>query len=527
MPLLAQIADQARTSEDTAFAVRVQSQAATLMWPMDRERARAVFRRAFQTTSKPDDSAERRQLRAELLNQIANRDTELAEEIARTLADSPDLSKEPLSRAEAAASEAERRELMISVALQIVEREPYRAMALGQLSLALGISPQLARLLVLMRTVERGLADLLFSGAVARLERTQAADLADLHTLGSYLVSAINSSSKDAIAKPVVVRFLGLAYRRIIGRRAAEPGERNAKQDEGAAAYFVGRQLSDLFARYMPERRAELDRRIAEVGGVGAADREIDLSGIQSRPPSETAREARLATDDRERDALYARAAFEWLAKGEVNEAQGAASKISDSQMRDRLLAQIARRQSIEGQIEDAVAVAQRIEDDAARVGVLIRLAGAALAARDRARATELLNEAEREAARSEPSLQRVEALLTVVSRFASFDAVRAFEVMQTAVKSLNGIVAPRQKSHLLAGDQTASSPSSDELYRLDFEGTLSVLARVDFDRALLMAEQLADREASLVAQLAVCRGGMGRATKGQAADDAGPEASP
>src|SRR5262245_31056179 len=101
--LLEELADQARESDNLAFAVRAQSQAAALLWAQDAERARAIFRRAFQSLeseptapTKTDGrrapiatlAADKRQLRTELLNQIAARDPQLAEDLARDLADS-------------------------------------------------------------------------------------------------------------------------------------------------------------------------------------------------------------------------------------------------------------------------------------------------------------------------------------------------------------------------------------------------------------------------------------------------------
>src|SRR2546426_12749329 len=47
--LLEQLADQSRSSDNLSFAVRAQSQAATLLWPHNSERARAIYRRAFQS----------------------------------------------------------------------------------------------------------------------------------------------------------------------------------------------------------------------------------------------------------------------------------------------------------------------------------------------------------------------------------------------------------------------------------------------------------------------------------------------
>ena len=518
--LLSHLADQARLSEDLAFAVRAQSQAALLLWPYDCERARAIFRQAFQSLARePLGQSDRRQLREELLNRIASRDTGLAEELARALVYLADNQKD-------ARADAERRELLITVALQIVERDPYRAMALGQLSLGSPatnreegalISQNFARLLVLMRAVDSGLSDLLFSSAVIRLERSQAINLDDIHTLGSYLVSSVNSATKDSISRQVIERFLSLAFNQIMLHRNSEE---RGKPDEAPAVYFITRQLTDLFARYMPDRFKKVQRKIDEMNEASALDRTADLGLAQPTSPADIAGDARASSNESERDSLYARAALGWLAKGEMNEAQSAARSIANRDMRDRVLAQIARRQTSEGRIDEAVAVALRIEDDTARVSALVKLAGAALASRDRVRAIELLDEAEAEAIKAQPTVARAQSLLTIVSSFSAVDTVRAFEVMQSAIKSINEIPSPAGQKRFTGNQQPdVVATASADLYNLNFESTLSVLAQTDFDRALLLAQQLTIKDASLIAQLAVCRGGLARAPETEHAE--------
>jgi len=565
--LLVQLADQARSSNDLAFATRAQSQAATLLWSHDRESARVIFRRTFQSLSpttsfKIADNAdnfsaltlvEKQQLRAELLNQIAARDPELAEELARALADSLDTLKDGCvsgtagvncdaaartasqSGAASAQGNAERRELLISVALQVVERDPQRAMALGQLSLALGISQNFSRLLMLMRTVDAGLADLLFSSATARLQQSQAADLADIHLLGSYLVASVNSSAKHPVSKSIIVSYLNLAFSQVTRRAALAlkaPYDKPPRPDESAALYFIERQLIDLFAQYLPDRAAPLQRRIAEMNDATPHNPAIDLNSLDTSGPVEIAYEAREASNDRERDSLNARAAMAWLAKGEVREAHASASKISDPQLRDRVLAQIARRYITEGQIEDAAAVARCIEAETPRVEALVMLSGAALASKDRVRATELLNEAESYSIKARPTLPRAHSLLKIASSFSAFDVVRGFEVMQTAVKAINEI-GSIQNDNKRTQSREASNASDTEQFKLnklrdsEFESTLAVLARADFDRALLLAQQLSGKDTSVVAQIAVCRGALAnqQAKEVSAGDEAHVEA--
>jgi hypothetical protein len=567
--LLIQLADQARLSDDLTFAVRAQAQAATLLWATDAERARSIYRQAFKSlvanaAQKSADNAdgsntassnttgsnssgsnsaaraganlsfaEKQQLRSELLNQIAARDSELAEELARSLtevsesakencgSDSPagncDQSSHTVAQSLAGSSAApsqgdiERRELLISVALQVVERDPQRAVALGQLSLASGVSQNFSRLLMLMRTIDPAMADLLFSCALARLEQS-AAELSDIHTLGAYLVASVNSPAKQTLSRSEIVKFLRIALNQITRRAEISLISRAARPDESAAIYFIQRQLTDLFARYLPEKNDQMMRKLSVINEDSSRDQmTIDPASLRSSPPLEIAREARDTDDDRERDSLNARAALGWLGKGEIREALNAAMKIADAQLRDRVFGQVSRRYALEGHIEDGVATARRIESDAARIDALVILSSVSLASKDRVRATELLNEAEAYAIKARPASTRARSLLKIVSSFSAFDAARGFEVMQAAVKAINDVYSIEEQSRQSAKSAatTAREINLEELRDPAFEGTLAALAQTDFERALLLAQQLNAKDASLAAQLAVCRGGL------------------
>ncbi|MFY9611644.1 MAG: hypothetical protein WAU45_23900, partial [Blastocatellia bacterium] len=177
---------------------------------------------------------------------------------------------------------------------------------------------------------------------------------------------------------------------------------------------------------------------------------------------------------------------------------------------------QIARKHSAEGRIEDAVAVARRIDDGSSRVEALVMLAGSALALRNRPRAVEILNEAENNSAKLRVAAARVNSLLKVASAVSAFDTARGFEIMQSVVKAINEAAAQQEDlKHQGSPKASASSapdaqkPKIDASYSIVLEGTLSILARADFERALLVAQQIEIKEASVAAQLAVCCGGL------------------
>jgi hypothetical protein len=406
--------------------------------------------------------------------------------------------------------------MLISVALRIVEREPQQAMALAQMSFPLGLSPNFSRLLTLMRANEPGLADLLFSSAVARLEQLPVVDLGDIHTLSSYLVSA-GSSARESMGRALVTRFLNLAFDQIAncGATATIAGARTARRDESAAVYFIGRQLTDLFARYQPDRLEQLQQEISELTETGPPDSVIELVSYEASGPAEMEADALQIGDAHKRDALYARAALAWLAKDEPRRAQSAAFGIADPEMRDRVLGQLVRKHSAEGRVEDAIGVARRIEDISSRGDALVMLAGS-VASKNHPRAIEILNEAESNSAKLRTPAARVNSLLKVASTVSAFDPSRAFEIMQSVVKAINEAGSqpdePKQAGWPKASTSSATDLSKSrigESYTPALDSTLAVLARADFDRALLVAQQIEVKEATVAAQLAVCRGGL------------------
>jgi hypothetical protein len=541
LPLLAALADQASQSADLTFAVHAQSQAATLLWPYDREQARAIYRRAFQFlvcndsaipeaasvyrfSHLPITTIAKQHLLVELLQEIAGRDPGLAEDLARAtvLGNREDDSSHVFNASTHTApaqSDVERRDLLANVALQLVERDPARAMALAQSSLAFGVSRHFSQSLLSLRAVDVERADLLFASAVGCLERSKDVELSSLHTLGTFLVSARDSIAGESVNRGVVVRFLNCALAQLsrlsqmaAGRRGDGPANQGIAAEDEAIIDFIGRQLGDLFARYMPDRLGQFKRKIAKLSATNANDPAIVPAPIYPSNPNEIVREARAASMAADRDMLYARAAFAWLARGEVSRAQAAAAEVAAATIRDRVMIQIARRYSSAGRLDCAVAVARRIEDVVARANLLTGLAGAALVSKDGVRATDLLDEAVGCALAAPPSRVRRLALIGIAGSFTAFDANRGFAVMQTAVKAINEVLAQREASYRARSNPGAAGEfETGELYGSGFEAAFAALGRVDFERAWSLAQQFTARDISVLAQLAVCRGRLAR----------------
>ena len=254
----------------------------------------------------------------------------------------------------------------------------------------------------------------------------------------------------------------------------------------------------------------------------------IDPSLMKIASATDIARAAIESSDQTERDSLYARAALSWLSQGDLKEAQTCAVKITDVATRDRVLVQVVRRQSSEKHLEDAIVLSRRISDETARVELLVMLSSAARVTMGNARAAELLNEAGACSLKAKPSLDRARSLVMIASSFSAFDTTRSFEFFQSAIKAIEDITKPEESKDepnlSAARTRAAQSVALDALYAASFESTLAVLARADFDSALALARQLPGEEASVIAQLAVCSGGLVETTQREhatAGDDA------
>src|SRR6185295_5847575 len=174
---------------------------------------------------------------------------------------------------------------------------------------------------------------------------------------------------------------------------------------------------------------------------------------------------------------------------------------------RDRVLIQIARRYASDGKSEDALLVVQRMTDIVARVDGLVLLGAAASASKDKTRAVELLSEAEDGILKTRPTIDRARALVKIANSFSGLDSMRTFNALELAVAAINEIIKRQDSKE--TSSQAAPPSKLEELVSATFEDALTALAASDFDRALLLAQQLDGEEAPVLAQLAVLRGGL------------------
>jgi hypothetical protein len=489
--LLSELAVRSRQIGEPDLRLSCQLEVAALLWSREPEQARQIYRDAFDALVQPSFASADEKLNAAkristLLAEVARHDPALAEGFSQRMAVlmAPDDTSPENTPASA------RGEMLSNAALEMLPGDPERAAALGSLALADGLTPSLTRLLIVLRGVDAPRADALFSAALATVLQRPNPDLTDVGALAFYLV-AIGGSRPDGVPVDAMRAYLDVALRLI--------AQTSSDAAEASSAYFIGRQLSTFYVKYLPERSPELEARVAL------------LSQSDGLLRAERAASARSAGSDAP-DAVHARAATTALERDDYSAARAEAAAIEDDSLRARIHAQAVLRLLRMRRFDEATGEIARVPDPARRASLLVQLASAAHARGDLVRAVQALADAQREALRAPAASQRIQALFSVASAFAEVDPPRAFSALRDAVESVNRAARAEDKAVPLS---KVPPPRS-----LNFNATFAQLARIDFDGALLLAQRFDARPVRLLAELAVCRGGLVAAGDSPASSD-------
>ncbi|MCW5971519.1 MAG: hypothetical protein KIT57_23675 [Blastocatellales bacterium] len=269
-----------------------------------------------------------------------------------------------------------------------------------------------------------------------------------------------------------------------------------------------------LSARLQPEQAAL----IASLPGREA--KLIEELNLESRLEPEDARtriKRLMDAAGNERDAaradyLYHSAAAEADRIGDRSLALELAEKISSPefrlQTRDWIFFNASSQAIREGRPEAARRDAAEISAPDERTSLYCALARAALAEKDKIGAGQLLDEAETRALDAPDSPAKVRALVMIAVLFGRFDAYRAFQVVSTAVATVNETpeyrtsdAKPSRSISHAAGRKYALVHQAEDA---NLDAALAMIAQKDFDGAIQLAQTLKDLRLKLSATIRV-----------------------
>lgn len=563
LTLISSLANEANSFRDSVWRARAQARAANLLWRFERERARSLFRRAWEAATEGDRAAERsaeesrRQqrivsmpsLRGEVLKLAAQRERTLGEEFFGKLSEAKGADpaatttvapvEDPLSLLSPLADTPRAKRLSLADELlkagDVTRAIEFATPALDRVSI------QAISFLSSLRLANPEPADRLYAALLMHAAGDPLADANTVSLLSSYTFTPLlfvvampggpmaaqvgPPQSPPDIPAQLRSGFFTVASQILLRHRT--PAELSRTTAGVAGTFLILTRLSPLFDRYAPEQSANLQAAIAALRPDAPESYRNNMESAQTQglvPPDaqpdvvqSPLDQLDRTSDPRERDQLYFRAAMDAANAGDKRAIEFA-DKISADELRK------ASRQYV-----DLVLIREAIKKKELPEALRLAKAGnlttiqrvwaySAVAQQlpksEVQQATQLLDEALIEARRIDPTeADRVRALIAVATRFYSLDRNRAWEMMGEITKAANAAPAfSGEGSGVRTSVQTAEGTFMLNFTesRFDLASIFGLLAKDDLIRAIELVKVINGEAPRAAASLAIAEAVLG-----------------
>jgi len=569
--LLTSLADDARSFRAEGLRARVQARAADALWDTDKERARSLFRRAWEAAETADAETGRRineerraaettrkssahfihpNLQGEILRLAARRDRKLGEEfLVRIDADkgrdddAPKTAEannqlpcpaptEPLSPAIA------QRLTLARTLLSTSEAE--RAMQFAEPALRCP-STQVMAFLSELRTKNAVLADANYSNLLARATTDAASDANTVSLLASYAFSPFlyvqatgtggiqSSQTANRTAPPDLPAPLRANFFRVAAQILLRPfpaPEQDKTSSGRVGTYFIIARLLPLFEQYAPTFAPALHAQQSALAGDAPerfrSGKERWLTeGLvpESSAQDETADvpdQIKNAHNASERDEIYANTAGSAV-HTDYARARELMDKIEDTDLRDRVHAFIdfmgVRRALDKKDADEVIRLARTGQlTDIQRVRAFT---GAAqlLAKTNPSRAQDMIDEARTAARRIDASdSDRARALVSIATHLLKLNRAQSWDTLAEAIKSANAAADFTGEDGQIAirlQTKNGASEMSNSISEFDLSEIFGALSEDDLNRAIELARTFSNEAPRASATLAIARNAL------------------
>ena len=558
--LLINLAAEAGRFNDQTLRARTQARIADVLWSGDQERAKALFRKAWESAEIVDQETQRKlqedvkqqiakngsavvagspNIRAEVLRLAAKHDRTLGEEFLAKLrtqqqqdaTDNTDRNRNNISETPEAVSQR------LNLARQLLDTDVARALQFADPAL-MSLTREGIDFLSYLREQDARAADLRYSAFLARADADLQSDANTVSLLSSYVFTphmfvsfSNNGSTKQSTGPstgPVnVPADLRSAFFRVAGDILLRPlplPEQDQTSSGVQGKYLMLKRLGPLFDQYAPKDLADAIRAQTDALAQGLPDdvRQRDDDPLRDgiRPPQDPAdrekalqdRIDRAKTSD-ERDALNIQLAQIYLAKPDIR-AREYVDKIEDTELRDKV------RPYIDGSLAMQAVDKKNLDLllDVLKKGELAHLnrswallqAAKLISKSDRERALATIDEAAAEARRLEESdPDRPRALTAVANALLPFDRAKAWDAAAEAVKAANAAENFTGEDGAIRFTMSAknwSSARSSSVAEFNVGGIFSDLAKEDYNKAVEIIRAFQHEAPRASATIAIAR---------------------
>ncbi len=354
--VVSSLADEARLYKDESLSVRIQARAADVLWNADRQRARALFVRAWEAAQSVDKEGQRRNkeererfltkrggtgfipappnLRAEVLRLAYLRESALAESFLAKMEEEDNREEQDAAKSsrwdptEPPAAIARR----LQLARQLIESgETEKAIRIAQPGLD-RVTAQGVIFLVLLRQKNARFADQIFDSLLDRSSGDPVADATSVSLLSTYVFTPsvfVTSTRNGLLMNPwteelpppqlspeLRAKFFSVASQILL--RPLDPATLAQTSAGLAGTYFTIRRLLTFFEHNDPSTAVALQSRLNTLASgsenlIPVSQREFVDAGFKSNQQKEDDPEDALSRLDgastKQRNHLYAMAA--------------------------------------------------------------------------------------------------------------------------------------------------------------------------------------------------------------------------
>lgn len=486
--LLISLAADAGNYTDQRLRARTMARIADALWDADPERARAMFRKAWDAAEAVDEEsrritleeirqqqaqrgssavASRGSIRNEVLRLAARRDRKLGEELlAKLTTDKKEEAKETADRNRSLPETPEAITQRLNLARQLLESDVERAIQFADPAL-MALTREAIDFLSYLRDKDAVSADRRYSAFLARTAGDLQADANTISLLSSYLFTphifvtfsgggASNSQTSGSSGPPEVSPDLRAAFFRVASDVLLRPLP-PAGQDQSSAGpvgkYLMLKRLMPLFEQYASRETTEAVRAHMQALGSSVPEdyrqRDDDTLREGIRPKETGADREKSLLDQIERaktaddrDQLYLQLARLYSDNGDLR-AREYVEKVSEMEVRNQarsFMDAMLMLRAIELKDPDRIAEMVRI-GDLPRIQKAWALTQAAklVYKNDLEKAVSLLEQAELEARRIETSAaDRPRALLAIANIYLLVDRKKAWDQVSDVTKAAN-----------------------------------------------------------------------------------------
>jgi hypothetical protein len=511
--LLLSVAGQIGSLRSAENRARIGSNAAEALWKYDEKRARTLFAavaedvKAGFTDADPDLEAYNHtllvfwQLRSDTIARIARHDPELALEFLRATRRPTD-EKLPYGTMDTENS------LELRLAGQVAAKNPELALKLGQESLAKGFSGELLETLKTLQSTDKSASVTFYQAIIDKLKTEDLGENLEATRFGFLLANQFAPPQADErVFKELLGLLLAAALAKDCGKDDAEGSE---------ICYQIG-AIFPKVEKYFGPRAAALKRwdqegeesNMQEAGAYWTQVRELAEKGtvdeilafVEKNPESKY--------------ELYWAALKKAESSGEFEKARKIAGEFPESEQRAGMIAAIdlaEKRVLTHPDNPDSVQrVLSTFRSDQERIEFLLT-AAVRVATNDRKAALQILNQA-RPIVDSSRGKTQLEGQIALALLYCSLKSNHGFEIVESLIPKLNQLVTAAA-----ALDGIENNYLRDEEWNMtgagELGGLLTVLAqnagwfgRMDFDRAVSIANQLERPELRMMTELKIAQG--------------------